>query len=252
MRRTRVIPVLLLDQKGFYKTHKFKDSKYLGDPINILRIFNDKEVDEICVLDIGATSSGRGPQMNYLGEFTSECFMPLAYGGGITRMDQIRKLFKIGVEKCILNTAFHEDLGLVESAAAEFGSQSIVISIDVKKKLFGKGEVYSQNGKCRTGFSAVDCARRAESLGAGEILLNSIDRDGTMNGYDLDLAEEVCAAVSVPVILCGGAGSIEDFKDAVRVGASAVAAGSFFVFQGQHRAVLINMPDNQILERELP
>ncbi len=252
MRRTRVIPVLLLKGRGFYKTRKFKEPKYLGDPINILRIFNDKEVDEICVLDIGATSSGRGPQMDYLGEFTSECFMPLAYGGGITDMDQIRQLFKIGAEKCILNTAFHENPALVESAAAEFGSQSIVISIDVKKKLFGGDEVFTQNGKLKTGLSAVDCARKAESLGAGEILLNSIDRDGTMKGYDLGLVEEVCTAVSVPVILCGGAGSVEDFKGAVKAGASAVAAGSFFVFQGPHRAVLVNVPDEEVLEAELP
>ena len=252
MRRTRVIPVLLLKDRGFYKTQIFKDPKYLGDPINILKIFNDKEVDEICVLDIGATASGRGPQMDYLGEFTSECFMPMAYGGGISTREQIGQLFKIGVEKCIINSAFHEGQNLIEQAAEEFGSQSIVVSMDVKRKLFGGNEVCTHNGTRKTGLSPLECAKRAEDSGAGEILLNSIDRDGMMTGYDTELAQEICAEVSVPVILCGGAGSVEDLKNAATAGAAAVAAGSFFVFQGPHRAVLINVPDHEVLDKELP
>jgi len=228
MRRTRVIPVLLLKDRGFYKTQKFKEPKYLGDPINILKIFNDKEVDEIGVFDIGATAAGRGPQIDYLGEFTSECFMPLAYGGGISTCEQIGQLFKIGVEKCIINSAFHENPNLIKQAAGEFGSQSIVVSIDAKKRLFGGNEVCTHNGTQKTGLSPLECAKRAEDSGAGEILLNSIDRDGMMTGYDTELAQEICAEVSVPVILCGGVGSVEDLKSAANAGAA--AAGSFFCF----------------------
>ena len=250
MRRTRVIPVLLLKQRGFYKTRLFQNPKYLGDPINILRIFNEKEVDEVCVLDIAAVNDG--PQMDYLGEFASECFMPLAYGGGITNIAQISKLFRIGFEKCIINTAFIDSPELVKEASREFGSQSIVVSLDAKKKLFGGYELFVQGGKRGTNQSVRESARQAEDLGAGEILLNSIDRDGMMEGYDLDLAEEICNEVSVPVVVCGGAGSLEDMKQAAGVGANGVAAGSFFVFQGPHRAVLINAPKQKLLSSLLP
>jgi cyclase len=252
MRRTRVIPTLLLKRRGFYKTKKFKDPVYLGDPINILKIFNDKEVDEICVLDIGATPSGAGPQLDYLGEFASECFVPLAYGGGITKMEQIREIFHIGIEKCVINSAYHVEPDLIKNAATEYGSQSVVVSIDVKKKLLGGYEVFSNCGTKKTGRNPKDLAREAEGMGAGEILLNAIDRDGVMDGYDLGLAEEVCSAVSVPVILSGGAGSVEDLSAAAKSGASAVAAGAFFVFTGPHRAVLINVPSAQELEATLP
>ncbi len=249
MRRTRVIPVLLLKGQGFYKTKKFDGGVYLGDPINILRIFNDKEVDEICVLDIGATPSGEKPQVDFLREFASECFMPLAYGGGISSLDQMRCLFKTGVEKCVINTAVHENPNLIEKAAGEFGSQSIVASIDVKKKLFGGYDVCTRGGQVSTGVGVVEYASRAEKLGAGEILLNSIDRDGTMGGYDLELARKVAGSVSVPVIMCGGAGNVRDFREVVEAGISAVAAGAMFVFQGPHRGVLINVPPPEVLEK---
>lgn len=252
MRRTRVIPSLLLKRRGFYKTKKFKDPVYLGDPINILKIFNDKEVDEICVLDIGATPSDSGPQLDYLGEFASECFVPLAYGGGITKMEQVREIFRIGFEKCVINSSYHVEPDLIKNAASEYGSQSVVVSIDVKKKLLGGYEVITNCGSKKTGRNPKDLAQEAEDMGAGEILLNAIDRDGMMNGYDLGLAETICSTVSVPVILSGGAGSVDDLSQAANVGASAVAAGAFFVFTGPHRAVLINVPSARELEEALP
>jgi len=241
---------LLLKQRGLYKTRLFQNPKYLGDPINILRIFNDKEVDEICVLDIA--TKDRGPQLDYLGEFASECFMPLAYGGGITKMEQISELFKIGIEKCIINTAFMDDPELIKEAAEEFGSQSIVVSIDTKKKFFGGHEHLVEGGTRRTNQSVLDSARRAEDSGAGEILLNSIDRDGMMEGCDLDLTKVICNEVSIPVVVCGGIGSVNDMKQAAEAGADGVAAGAFFVFQGPHRAVLVNVPESSVLESELP
>lgn len=251
MRRTRVIPTLLLKNQGFYKTTKFKNPVYLGDPINILKIFNDKEVDEICVLDIGATVNGKGPQLDYLGEFASECFVPLSYGGGITNIEQVNEIFKIGIEKCIFNTSFHQNNELIKQAAIEFGSQSVVVSIDFKKKLFGGYEVISKCGTYNTKMNPKDIACIAEELGAGEILLNSIDCDGTLLGYDLKVAKEICSCVNIPVIVSGGAGKIQDFKDAVDIGASAVAAGAFFVFTGPHKAVLINVPNNTELDNIL-
>lgn len=252
MRRTRVIPSLLLQKRGFYKTTKFKKPVYLGDPINILKIFNDKEVDEICILDIGATTSDLEPQIEYLTDLASECFMPLAYGGGISKVSQMSEIFANGFEKCIVNTAFHTNPSLVQEAANEFGSQSVVVSIDAKKKVFGGYEVYSHAGSRKTGMTPGEAALRAQDLGAGEILLNSIDRDGTMSSYDLSLVESISKSVSIPVIACGGAGSIDDLNAGAQAGASAVAAGAFFVFTGPHRAVLINVPSGEQLDKVLP
>ena len=251
MRKTRVIPTLLLSNQGFYKTTKFKNPIYLGDPINILRIFNEKEVDEICVLDIGATPRDTGPQLEYLGEFASECFMPLSYGGGISEIDEIRRIFAIGFEKCIINTSFFRNEQLIKDASKEYGNQSIVVSLDIRKTLFGGYNVFTNCGTTKTNLKPKDAARKAEDLGAGEILLTSIDFEGTLQGYDLDIAKDICSSVSIPVILNGGAGKIEDFKSARNAGASAVAAGAFFVFTGPHKAVLINVPNNSDLDRLL-
>lgn len=249
MIRTRVIPCLLLKGSGFYKTIKFKNPTYLGDPINILRIFNEKEVDEIMILDIGATPSNKGPNQGFLRDLASECFMPLGYGGGITSIDQIRSLFQLGFEKVALNTAAVETPELVTEAAKQFGSQSVVVSIDVKKGMLGRYEVMTRCGAGKTGRNPVEFSREMEQRGAGEILLNSIDRDGTMQGYDLALLKMASSAVGIPVVACGGAGSIAHLRKAVdQGGASAVAAGSFFVFQGKHRAVLINVPSPSDLE----
>lgn len=249
MLRTRVIPCLLLKGNGFYKTTKFKNPVYLGDPINILKIFNDKEVDEIFVLDIGATPLQKDLNMSLLRDFASECFMPLGYGGGIRTLDQMKAVFQLGFEKVAMNTSAYENPELVTQGASAFGSQSIVVSIDAKKSLLGNYEVMTLSGNKKTGRKPAEYAREMEARGAGEILLNAVDRDGTMEGYDLTLVKMVAATVKIPVIACGGAANVEDFGAAVKeAGASAAAAGAMFVFQGPHRAVLINFPSPDELE----
>jgi cyclase len=246
----RVIPCLLLRGSGLVKTVHFKDPSYLGDPRNIIKIFNEKEVDELIILDITATEQKREPNYGLLFELTSECFMPLAYGGGITNLGQVEKIFKLGVEKISINTSAMENPEIITHAANVFGSQSIVASIDVKRNSFSKYDAYIRAGKQKTGLDPVTLAKRLEDAGVGEILLNSIDRDGTMQGYDLEIIRKVADAVEIPIIACGGAGSIEDFGRAVKQGgASAVAAGSIFVFHGRHRAVLISFPKRKDLER---
>jgi cyclase len=240
----RVIPCLLLSNGGLVKTRKFKNGVYVGDPINAIRIFNEKEVDELVLLDIRASLDNRGPDYDFLNEIASECFMPLAYGGGITSIDQIKTLLRLGIEKVILNSALNRDPNFVREAVATFGSQAITASIDVRRKLFGRYEVMTTAGTEPTGLTAVEAALQAEQLGVGEILLTSIDAEGSMEGYDVDLISKVSQTVSVPVIASGGAGKLEDFRSAVRQGhASAVAAGSLFVFYGPHRAVLITYPE---------
>lgn len=252
MIRPRIIPALLLQGQGLVKTVKFKDPTYLGDPINIVRIFNDKEVDELVFLDITATNENRPPAFDRLANITSECFMPLGYGGGIRNMDDIKKLLSIGMEKVILNTVAVEDPSLVRSAADHAGSSSVVISMDVKKNLLGKYEVQIRSGKKNTGLDPVRHAVEMERSGAGEIFVNSIDRDGTMKGYDIELIRRVSGAVSIPVVACGGAGKLQDLADAINIGgASAAAAGSFFVFQGPLRGVLISYPSQNDLRRIL-
>ena len=251
MQRPRVIPCLLLRNTGLVKTIKFKDPTYLGDPRNIVKIFNDKDADELALLDITASAEQRGPKFDLIQEIASECFMPMGYGGGITSVEQVKRLIGLGLEKVILNTAAAENPRLIEDSAAFAGSQSVVVSIDVKRVgLFSRYEVFTRGGRHGTKLDPVQWAATAEKAGAGEILLNSIDRDGTMKGYDLDLIKQVAHAVTVPVVACGGASSVADFVQAVRTGgASAVAAGSFFVFQGKHRAVLISFPAGQTLRQ---
>lgn len=253
MIRPRVIPALLLQGHGLVKTVKFKDPTYLGDPINIVRIFNDKEVDELVFLDITATNEYRPPSFKMLANITSECFMPLGYGGGIRSMADVQKLLGIGVEKIILNTSAVENPALVRSAADYAGSSSVVISMDVKKSILGKYETYTRSGKKNTGLDPVKHAVEMEKRGAGELFINSIDRDGTMQGYDVDLIKRVTDAVSIPVVACGGAGRLQDLADAINIGgASAAAAGSLFVFQGPLRGVLISYPSQGDLKRILP
>lgn len=243
MLQHRVIPCLLLSNGGLVKTRKFKNPVYVGDPINAIRIFNDKEVDELVLLDIKASLEQRGPNFDLLSEIASECFMPFAYGGGITSIEQIRSLLRLGIEKVILNTALNRDPGFVGEAVATFGSQAITASIDVRRKMFDRREVVTLSGTEGTGLDPLEAARRAESLGVGEILLTSIDAEGSMAGYDIELLAKVSQAVNIPVIASGGAGNLKDFHTAVREGhVSAVAAGSMFVFHGPHRAVLITYP----------
>lgn len=252
MIRPRVIPCLLLKNEGLVKTVRFKEPKYLGDPINIVRIFNDKEVDELIFLDITATIENRRPNFDLLGKITSECFMPLGYGGGIRDIDDVKKLLAMGIEKIVLNSSAVENPSLIHLAAEYAGSQAVVISLDVKKSLLGKFEIYTRSGKKATGLDPVKFAIEMEKQGAGEILVNSIDRDGMMQGYDLELVRRVADSVTVPVVACGGAGNIQHLAEAIQVGASAAAAGSMFVFQGPLRGVLISYPMPEELRRFIP
>jgi len=252
MLKTRVIPCLLLRNFGLVKTIRFKDPKYLGDPINIVRIFNEKAVDELMFLDIAATVENRRPSFQLLEKIASECFTPFSYGGGIRNLEDMKILFKIGVEKVVVNSYTVENPTFVRSAADLFGSQSVVVSVDVKRNQWGKYEVFTHSGQKATGLDPVKYARDMEEQGPGELLLTSIDLDGTMAGYDLELIKRVSSAVSIPVVACGGAGSLEHLRQAVKQGgASAVAAGSLFVFHGPHRAVLINYPTLEELQKAL-
>ena len=240
---TRVIPCLLLRGNGFVKTRRFKDAVYLGDCFNTVRLFNEKEADELMILDIEASVAGRPPRFDFLRDLASECFMPVGYGGGVRSVEDIRRLLFAGFEKVSINSEAWSNPELIRTAAREFGAQSVIVSIDYRRSLFGRCEVFTRGGRQGAGLDPVEAARRARDLGAGEILLNSIDRDGSMAGYDLDMLRKVADSVDIPVIACGGAGSLADFRDAIQDGhASAVAAGSFFVFTGKHRAVLITYP----------
>lgn len=248
MRRFRVIPVLMMHQGGLYKSVKFKNHQYVGDPINAVRIFNDKEVDELIIVDIDATREKRGPNMQLLSEIASEAFMPMGYGGGLSNIEQVKQLVFEGYEKAIFNYSAIHDLSLIEQTAHLFGSSSTVVSIDVGKNWLGQYKVYELNGKRSISTTVVDLAKRMEDAGAGELFINSIDRDGTFEGYDIPLIKEVSSAVKIPVIASGGAASVNDFKKAIyEGGASAVAAGSMFVFQMPHKAVLITYPDSESL-----
>lgn len=243
MKIKRIIPCLLLRNNGLVKTIRFKESVYIGDPINTIRIFNEKEVDEIFFLDIDATEKKKEPSYSLIQNLASECFMPFAYGGGVNEISQIEKIIKSGAEKVIINTAAFLKNGFVTEAVKQFGSSTIAVSIDVKKEFFKGNIVYVKGGTQSTSIAPADYAKMMEEAGAGEILINSIDRDGTMTGYDTELIKAVSSSVRIPVIACGGAGSLNDFAAAVRSGgASAAAAGSFFVFHGKRRAVLITYP----------
>lgn len=249
MYRTRVIPCLLLSNQGMVKTVKFKKPKYLGDPINIVRLFNDKEADELVFLDITATIENKRPPFELLEQIASECFMPLCYGGGVRSLDDMKMLFGIGVEKVAVNAYAVENTQFIQKAANLFGNQSVVVSIDVKKNWRGKYEIFIRNGSKATGIDPVKFATDMEAMGAGELFLTSIDRDGTMEGYDLVLIRRITEAVNIPVVVCGGAGKVQDLLVAVQQAkASAAAAGSLFVYKGPHRAVLINYPTQEELE----
>jgi glycosyl amidation-associated protein WbuZ len=242
MVRTRIIPLLLLKNQGLVKTVKFKNPTYIGDPINAVRIFNDKEVDELVFLDITATVEQRPPPFDLIAKIASECFMPFCYGGGICAVDHVTQLFSLGVEKVALNTVAARNAKFVREIAAIAGSQSVVVSIDVKRNWFGQYRVIIESGTRSTGRDPVEFAKEIEQAGAGEILLNSINRDGTMTGYDVELIRRVSGAVTIPIVAAGGARGVPDFAEAIQAGASAVAAGSMFVFTGKHRAVLISYP----------
>jgi cyclase len=240
--RKRIIPVLLLHQGGLVKSKMFKNYTYVGDPINAVRIFNDKEVDEIIILDIDASKNHQAPNYSMISDLTGEAFMPLAYGGGISTLKQSEKLFYSGVEKVILNTVLQSNNGfiLLSDISKRYGSQSVIASIDVKDSLFCKKKLYSHHNRKSITISILDYAKKCENAGAGEIFLNSVSRDGLYKGYDLELLHQVSDAVSIPVIICGGARTKQDFVEAENKGASAMAAGSMFVFKRPHNAVLIS------------
>jgi len=243
----RIIPVLLLKDNKLVKTVKFKGPAYVGDIINAAKILNEKEVDELMVLDISA-SEYEQPNFSMIAEVAGECFMPLGYGGGISSIEHIKRLFAIGIEKVIINSAAVQNKALISEAASKFGSQSIVVSIDVKKNLFGKRKVYTQSGKFNTGLDPLAFALEMQERGAGEIFLNSIDKDGTMSGYDMELIKSFSDKLNIPLIVCGGAKELNDFKKVKEMGVSACAAGSMFVFKGPHKAVLINYPSQLELQ----
>jgi cyclase len=242
MLRPRIIPCLLVHKGGLVKTVGFDKPKYVGDPLNAVRIFNEKEVDELMVMDIDATRQGREPDYKLIANLAAECRMPLAYGGGVRTVEQFERLVSLGVEKVSASAAAVADMGLVSAAAERVGGQSVVVVIDVRRR--GKGyEVFTHNGTKATGLDAVDFARRAEAAGAGEIVVNSIDRDGQMKGYDLDLVRALRGAVTRPLTVLGGAGTLADMAGLVKeFGIIGAAAGSLFVFKGVYRAVLINYP----------
>jgi cyclase len=250
MLRTRIIPVLLLRNESLVKTRQFGHFEYIGDPCNTVRIFNELEVDELVVLDIMATREKRQPNFELLADISSECFMPMGYGGGISSFEHARQIFNIGFEKVIINSAAYETPALITEIADVFGTQAVIASIDVKHTLFGGERVYSHGAKRRLAHEPVQWACEMEKRGAGEILLTSVNREGMWSGFDLDLVKRVCDAVSVPVVAQGGASGLNDIRAVVKkAGASAVALGSMVVFQKKDMGVLVNFPTtNQLQE----
>lgn len=243
MLRPRIIPSLLLQDNGLVKTVNFKNPKYVGDPINAVKIFNEKEVDELAIFDIDATAKGQEPNYNLIERIANQSRMPLCYGGGVKSVEQAQKIFGLGIEKIALSSSVLQNPELITQIADRVGAQSVIVVLDVKKKLFGGYEVYTHNGKKATGINPFDFAEKAQQLGAGEIIINSIDQDGVMKGYDLTLIDKVREKISLPLTVLGGAGSLGDIAKVIEkhkiIG---VAAGSLFVFKGVYKAVLINYP----------
>lgn len=252
MLQTRVIPCLQLINDSLVKTIKFKEYNYVGDPINTVRIFNELEVDELCFLDIRATLEKRKPNIEILHQIANECFMPLAYGGGINTFESAKEIFSIGFEKVVLNTAAWSHPHLIKKISEYYGTQAVVVSIDVKKNIWGKYQVYVVDGTQKISISLNEYLQKVEEEGAGEILITSMDRDGTWSGFDIELIKMVSKSVSIPVIANGGAGNIDHIGQAIHAGeASAVALGSMVVFQKKGMGVLVNFPDNEKLQTVL-
>lgn len=250
MLRNRVIPCLLLKNGGLVKTQRFAAPKYVGDPLNAIRIFNEKEVDELMVLDIDASREGRAPNYDLVSQIAGECFMPLAYGGGVQTLEQADRLFSLGVEKVCVQTAAMRDTRIISDIAAKWGNQAVIASIDVKRSWLGKPKLYA----AAAGKAGGDWQRQLAAVtdaGAGEVLLNAVDKEGLMAGLDLELVAAAARSISVPLIATGGVGSLADIKAGIDAGADAVAAGSFFVFHGPHRAVLVTYPAYDELTRLL-
>jgi cyclase len=250
MLRPRIIPSLLIQDNGLVKTVNFKNGKYVGDPINAVRIFNEKEVDELAVFDIDATVKGLEPNYSLIERIANQSRMPLCYGGGVKTVEQAQKIFGLGIEKIALSSSVLANPNLISDIAERVGSQSVIVVLDVKKKLFGGYEVYTHNGKKATGINPFEFIEKAQKMGAGEIVINSIDQDGVMKGYDMNLIDKAREKTSLPMTVLGGAGSLEDIKKVIdKHQIIGVAAGSLFVFKGKYKAVLINYPTK--IEKEI-
>lgn len=244
MLRPRVIPCLLLDKKSLVKTTNFSDPDYIGDPVNTIRIFNELEVDELMLLDISASKEGQGPELDLLKRLADECFMPLSYGGGIQNLSMAQELFSIGIEKIVVNSHAFEDPSIINSVADSFGSQSVIGSIDVKERALRGRQVYSKGGSKKQNVDPVEWAKELEKRGVGELLVTSIDQEGTWEGFDHQLVEDLASEVSVPVIAHGGASDVDDIRAVIHEsGASAAAVGSMVVYQKQGMGVLVNFPN---------
>lgn len=246
MLRPRIIPCLLIQNKGLVKTQKFKDAKYVGDPINAVRIFNEKEVDEIMIIDIDATVYNREPDYKMIENLAAECRMPLCYGGGIKTVEQAQKIFSLGVEKVAISSQAVNSPSLIREIGRRVGKQSIVVVIDVKSSKSGQYEIWTHNGTKNSKKDAIAFAKEVEELGAGEVIINSIDQDGVMKGYDLELVNKIRSNVCIPLTVLGGAGSMKDIGKLIeKHGIIGAAAGSLFVFKGIFRAVLISYPNSE-------
>lgn len=248
--RKRVIPVLTVQGEGLVKTIKFKKPNYIGDPINAVKIFNDKEVDEIVLLDITATKEGREPNYSKIEDICSEAFMPFAYGGGIKSIEQIDRLFQLGIEKVIINTSLFYNMDLIREASNKYGSQSIIGSIDVKKNFLGKYASYVFSGRKKVRWNVEDYLSRIIDHGVGEVFITFIDREGTYSGYDTEFIAKISQQIDIPLVINGGAKDLDCFKEAMIAGASAVAASSMFVYRGRTNGILINYPNQgQLIEQ---
>jgi cyclase len=244
MLRPRIIPCLLIKNGGLVKTVNFTNPKYVGDPINAVKIFNEKEVDELIVLDVDATVLGKEPNYTLIKNIATECRMPLCYGGGVKTIEQVEKIINLGVEKVAISSAAIQTPELISTAASRVGNQSIVVVMDVKKTgLRRRYELFTKNGLDKTSINPIEFAKKVESLGAGEVVINSIEQDGAMKGYDLDIVKEIRASISLPMTVLGGAASLDDMAGLINeYGVIGASAGSLFVFKGKYRAVLINYP----------
>jgi cyclase len=243
MLRPRIIPSLLIHDKGLVKTVNFKSHKYVGDPINAVRIFNEKQVDELVFFDIDATVLNKEPDYVLIEKLANQSRMPLCYGGGVKTVEQAQRIFALGIEKIAISSAVVVNPKLIKQIAERVGSQSVIVVLDVKKKLLGGYEVYTHNGKKSTGINPLKFAKEIEQLGAGEIIINSIDQDGEMKGYDMNLIDKIAEIISIPLTVLGGAGSLSDMEKVInKHGVIGVSAGSLFVFKGTYKAVLINYP----------
>ncbi|MFL2939909.1 MAG: AglZ/HisF2 family acetamidino modification protein [Candidatus Poseidoniales archaeon] len=248
MFRPRIIPILLLQDSGLVKTKNFAKPRYIGDPINSVKILNDLKADELIFLDINASKKKQCMDIDFIKNIGDEAFMPFSVGGGFSRIEQMKAAFRNGAEKVVINTEAINNPNLIFEASNYFGSQSIVVSIDVRKTFFRGYKIYKNSGKVKTNLNLFNWCREVEELGAGEILLNSIDRDGMMDGYDLDLIKKISSNLSIPLVAAGGAGMLSHFKEAIEAGAHAVSAGSFFVYHGPRNAVLVNYPNLEELQ----